>query len=94
MGKELEQMLKRKEEILAGDAARVKAQHDAGKLTARERIDKLLGAEFTELDQLTAGGESGVVTGYGVLAKRPCTYGRRITPLRAAQSARPALRRY
>ena len=42
MGKELEQMLKRKEEILAGDAARVKAQHDAGKLTARERIDKLL----------------------------------------------------
>ena len=27
MGKELEQMLKRKEEILAGDAARAKAQH-------------------------------------------------------------------
>ena len=71
MGKELEQMLKRKEEILAGDAARVKAQHDAGKLTARERIDKLLGAEFTELDQLTAGGESGVVTGYGVLGETP-----------------------
>ena len=60
MGKELEQMLKRREEILAGDAARIKAQHDAGKLTARERIDKLLGAEFTELDQLVEGGESGV----------------------------------
>lgn len=71
MGKELEQMLKRREEILAGDSARVKAQHDAGKLTARERIDKLLGAEFTELDQLTAGGESGVVTGYGVLGETP-----------------------
>lgn len=71
MGKELEQMLKRREEILAGDAARIKAQHDAGKLTARERIDKLLGAEFTELDQLVEGGESGVVTGYGVLGETP-----------------------
>ncbi len=71
MGKELEQMLKRKEEILAGDAARVKAQHAAGKLTARERIDKLLGAEFTELDQLTNNGESGVVTGYGLLGETP-----------------------
>lgn len=71
MGKELEQMLKRREEILAGNAARIKTQHDAGKLTARERIDKLLGAEFTELDQLTAGGESGVVTGYGVLGETP-----------------------
>ena len=49
MGKELEQMLKRKEEILAGDAARVKAQHDAGKLTARERIDKVQPAPAQEL---------------------------------------------
>lgn len=71
MGKELEQMLQRREAILAGDTARIKAQHDAGKLTARERIDKLLGAEFTELDQLAAGGESGVVTGYGVLGETP-----------------------
>lgn len=71
MGRELEQLLQRRDQILAGDSERVKAQHDAGKLTARERIEKLVGADFTELDQLVAGGESGVVTGYGVIGETP-----------------------
>jgi len=67
----------------AGGEKRVKAQHEKGKLTARERIDLLLDKDsFVELDLLVehrcsnfgmdkveAPGE-GVVTGYGTINER------------------------
>ncbi|MEO0226371.1 MAG: carboxyl transferase domain-containing protein, partial [candidate division WOR-3 bacterium] len=41
----------KKEALLGGGAERIKRQHEAGKLTARERIDLLLDkGSFTELD--------------------------------------------
>lgn len=70
----LEQVLAKKEAILQGDAARVEKQRQAGKLTARERVMKLLdGGSFVELDTLIAKGEdgAGVVTGYGTVQDRP-----------------------
>ncbi|MDH5672377.1 MAG: methylmalonyl-CoA carboxyltransferase [Myxococcales bacterium] len=67
----------------AGGEARIKKQHDAGKLTARERIDLLLDeGSFVELDRLVThrctdfGMEEqkipgdGVVTGYGTVDGR------------------------
>ena len=67
----------------AGGPARAKRQHDAGKLTARERIDLLLDeGTFIELDRLVVhrcndfGMEKskipgdGVVTGYGLIDGR------------------------
>jgi len=67
----------------AGGEKRIKAQHEKGKLTARERIDLLLDKDsFVELDMLVehrcsnfgmdkveAPGE-GVVTGYGTINER------------------------
>ena len=64
-----------------GGAARVKAQHERGKLSARERLDLLLDpGSFVELDRFvthrTAGLENqrylgdGVVTGYGTIHGR------------------------
>ena len=60
---------------LGGGAARLKAQHDKGKLSARERLDVLLDeGSFVELDRFvlarSSDGEEpiygdGVVTGYG-----------------------------
>jgi len=69
--------------ILGGGAKRIEKQHDKGKLTARERIEKLLDpGTFVELDQFVkhrctnfgmekteAPGE-GVVTGYGTVDGR------------------------
>ena len=65
---------------LGGGAARVAKQHDAGKLTARERLDLLLDpGSFVELDafvtnrQATAGESflgDGVVTGHGQIDGR------------------------
>jgi propionyl-CoA carboxylase beta chain len=57
-----------------GDEKRLKAQRDAGKLTARERIAKLVDAgSFVELFTLVSenGGAAGVVTGYATLQDRP-----------------------
>jgi len=57
-----------------GDEKRLKAQRDAGKLTARERIAKLVDAgSFVELFALVSenGGAAGVVTGYATLQDRP-----------------------
>jgi propionyl-CoA carboxylase beta chain len=65
-----------------GGADRVRAQHERGKLSARERLDLLLDdGSFTEFDRFvthrTAGLESekflgdGVVTGYGTVHGRP-----------------------
>ena len=66
-----------------GGAARIEKQHQAGKLTARERIDLLLEkGSFVELDKLVThrttdfGMEKskilgdGVVTGYGMIGER------------------------
>jgi propionyl-CoA carboxylase beta chain len=79
--KKLEQM---NEKVLQGGGeARIQRQHDAGKLTARERIDKLFDpGTFVEIDAFvthrctdfgmqdnkTLG--DGVVTGYGEIAGR------------------------
>jgi len=74
---------RRKTALLGGGQDRIKAQHDKGKLTARERIDLLLDeGTFTEVDPLTthhyheydmqkkkfAG--DGVVCGYGTVNGR------------------------
>ncbi len=70
----LGQVQARKQEILAGDPARVEKQAKDGKLTARARIAKLLDANsFVELDALVAndGHAEGVVTGYGTVEGRP-----------------------
>jgi len=67
---------RRAESELGGGAARLKAQHDKGKLSARERLDVLLDeGSFVELDRFVTAraGENGdaliygdgVVTGYG-----------------------------
>lgn len=82
---ELMKNLKEKEEKIkaGGGEKRVKAQHEKGKLTARERLDLLLDKDsFVELDLLVehrcsnfgmdkmeAPGE-GVVTGYGTIDSR------------------------
>jgi propionyl-CoA carboxylase beta chain len=71
----------RREAEQGGGAARVQAQHDRGKLSARERLDLLLDPDsFTELDRFvthrTVGLENqrylgdGVVTGYGTVHGR------------------------
>lgn len=80
----IERMRKRAEKILAaGGPDRVKKQHDAGKMTARERINTLLDAgTFVELDRFVEHrcvnfgmdkkelpGE-GVTTGYGTIDGR------------------------
>ena len=57
-----------------GDEKRIKAQRDAGKLTARERIEKLVdNGSFVETYALVSenGGAAGVVTGYATIQNRP-----------------------
>ncbi|MFH1086969.1 MAG: carboxyl transferase domain-containing protein [Chloroflexota bacterium] len=69
---------------LAGGAAAAERQHGLGRLTARERVDKLLDpGSFQELDLLLTSAEDalqpgagrtatdGVITGYGKVAGRP-----------------------
>lgn len=71
---DLKQMLEKKQSILQGDAERIAKQRAQGKLTARERVAKLLDeGSFVEMDALvTAGGDgAGVVTGYGTVQDRP-----------------------
>ena len=71
---DLKQVLAKKQAILQGDADRIAKQRAAGKLTARERVGKLLDAgSFVELDALVSKGEdyAGVVTGYGTVQDRP-----------------------
>jgi acetyl-CoA carboxylase carboxyltransferase component len=68
---------------LAGGEKRIKRQHEKGKLTARERIDKLLDPDsFVEIDEFVVHRETafemekkkilgdGVVTGYGTIDGR------------------------
>ena len=63
----------RKLAIQTGDPERVAEQKKLGKLTARERIGLLFDeTSFVELDALVGrDGESGVVTGYGLIDGRP-----------------------
>jgi acetyl-CoA/propionyl-CoA carboxylase len=74
---------RRKTALLGGGQDRIKAQHDKGKLTARERIDLLLDeGTFTEIDPLTTHHyheydmqkkkffTDGVVSGYGTVNGR------------------------
>ena len=69
----VEQLAKLKEEALhAGSAAAVERQHARGKLTARERLEKLLDPEsFVELDMLARHRAHG----FGIEANRPLTDG-------------------
>ncbi|MFA5563845.1 MAG: carboxyl transferase domain-containing protein, partial [Candidatus Caldatribacteriota bacterium] len=80
----MKQLQEKTEKVLAGGGKkRIQAQHDKGKLTARERIDLLLDRDsFNELDLLVEhrctnfgmeGKEvpgEGVVTGYGTIDGR------------------------
>src|SRR5215468_9973538 len=81
----LRQKLKQMEEqsLLGGGETRIQKQHEAGKLTARERLDLLLDpGSFTELDKFVTHRASdfgmgekkilgdGVVTGYGTVDGR------------------------
>jgi propionyl-CoA carboxylase beta chain len=63
----------RKQAIMKGEADRAAEQKKLQKLTARERVAQLFDeASFVELDALSGrGGESGVVTGYGLVDGRP-----------------------
>ncbi|MHB8586182.1 MAG: acyl-CoA carboxylase subunit beta [Thermoplasmatota archaeon] len=76
--------LRREEALAAGGEERIKRQHDAGKLTARERIDRLLDEDsFVEFDTFVThqvnrfGMDStrppgdGVITGQGRIEGRP-----------------------
>jgi len=79
--------------LQAGGEARIKKQHDAGKLTARERVDLLLDpGSFVELDRLVThrctdfGMEEqkipgdGVVTGYGTVdGRQVCVFAQDFT---------------
>jgi len=86
MEAKLEAFNKEKILIEQGDPDAVKRQHDSGKLTARERVTKLMDpGSFEELDlwhrpyetgfeigEETGRGD-GVVIGYGLMDKRPMT---------------------
>src|SRR3954467_6160939 len=70
---------------LGGGAERPRRQHDAGKLTARERIDRLFDTgSFEEVDKLVThrcrdfGMEQQIVPGDGVVAGRGLVDGRQV----------------
>lgn len=67
---EIKRVLDEKQALLAGDASSIAKQRGAGKLTARERIGKLLDeGSFMETDAFY--GDAGVITGYGTVEDRP-----------------------
>jgi len=71
---DLQKVLKLREAILAGSEKRLKEQRDAGKLTARERVEKLADAgSFVELFALVSQNDegAGVITGYATIDQRP-----------------------
>ena len=71
---ELKRVLDKKNSILTGDAERIAKQRAQGKLTARERVLKLVDeGSFVETDVLVSRKEdyAGVVTGYGTVQDRP-----------------------
>jgi acetyl-CoA carboxylase carboxyltransferase component len=78
----VEELRRRTAEVSRGGGERAVARHrDRGKLTARERIDRLVdpGSAFLELGALAAWGlydgqapSAGIVTGIGVVEGREC----------------------
>ena len=71
---DLQKVLEIREAILGGNEKRLKEQRDAGKLTARERVEKLADAgSFVELFALVSQNEegAGVITGYATIEERP-----------------------
>ena len=71
---DLQKVLELRDAILGGNEQRLKEQRDAGKLTARERIEKLADAgSFVELFALVSQNEegAGVITGYATIEERP-----------------------
>ena len=71
---DIHQVLALRQAILDGDEKRLQEQRAAGKLTARERIGKLLDAgSFVELFALLSEKDeaAGVITGYGTIQERP-----------------------
>ncbi|HEY1322926.1 MAG TPA: acyl-CoA carboxylase subunit beta [Streptosporangiaceae bacterium] len=92
-GKIADLQRRRDEAVHAGSERAVERQHAKGKMTARERVDKLLDpGSFTELDELarhraTSFGVAanrpygdGVVTGFGTVDGRPvCVYSQDFT---------------
>jgi propionyl-CoA carboxylase beta chain len=92
-GKIADLQRRRDEAVHAGSARAVEQQHAKGKMTARERIDRLLDpGSFTELDELARHRATdfgvdanrpygdGVVTGFGTVDGRPvCVYSQDFT---------------
>ena len=71
---DLQKVLEIRDAILGGNEKRLKEQRDAGKLTARERVEKLADAgSFVELYAMVSQNEegAGVVTGYATIEERP-----------------------
>ncbi|MDD3335232.1 MAG: carboxyl transferase domain-containing protein [Eubacteriales bacterium] len=71
---DLQKVLELRNAILGGDEKRLKEQRDAGKLTARERVEKIADAgSFVELFALVSQNEegAGVITGYATIEERP-----------------------
>lgn len=71
---DLQKVLELRKAILDGSEQRLKEQRDAGKLTARERVEKLADAgSFVELFALVSNNEegAGVITGYATIDQRP-----------------------
>lgn len=71
---DLQKVLEIRDAILGGNEKRLKEQRDAGKLTARERVEKLADAgSFSELFALVSQNEegAGVITGYATIDERP-----------------------
>ena len=87
----LEELRKRKEQALhAGSERSVQRQHDAGKMTARERIEYLLDeGSFQELDMLARSQSAnletrpytdGVITGFGTVdGRKVCVFSQDFT---------------
>jgi propionyl-CoA carboxylase beta chain len=92
-GKIADLQRRRDEAIHAGSQRAVERQHDKGKMTARERIERLLDpGSFTELDELARHRATdfgmtanrpygdGVVTGFGTIDGRPvCVFSQDFT---------------
>ncbi len=92
-GKIADLLRRREEAVHAGSARAVEGQHAKGKMTARERVGRLLDpGSFTELDELARHRAAsfgvdanrpygdGVVTGFGTVDGRPvCVYSQDFT---------------
>ena len=89
----IEELRRRRAEAAVSDPKAIEKQHARGKLTARERIDRLLDADsFVELDAFAVHRASnfgldkkkilgdGVITGHGTIEGRPvCVFAQDFT---------------